>query len=145
MCRWDVCPCHSVEFVVQAVFGFDCTSVHFKGPTLFLFSTFLKLWLNVCFHGSTLQQIAYHVIWLIDKALRETLDQVLLSGYFDRVPAHQNGVCEEEEEEEAASAAAAAVAAAAAAAAAESSEAEEQTVDPGLWSHAGGNSPFLKC
>ncbi|XP_029010315.1 caprin-1b isoform X2 [Betta splendens] len=32
------------------------------------------------------------------KALRETLDQVLLSGYFDRVPSHQNGVCEEEEE-----------------------------------------------
>uniref|UniRef100_A0A671X5R2 Cell cycle associated protein 1b n=1 Tax=Sparus aurata TaxID=8175 RepID=A0A671X5R2_SPAAU len=44
------------------------------------------------------------------KALRETLDQVLLSGYFDRVPAHQNGVCEEEEEEEAASAVAAAAA-----------------------------------
>uniref|UniRef100_A0A8C4H8T8 Cell cycle associated protein 1b n=1 Tax=Dicentrarchus labrax TaxID=13489 RepID=A0A8C4H8T8_DICLA len=39
------------------------------------------------------------------KALRETLDQVLLSGYFDRVPSHQNGVCEEEEEEEPASAA----------------------------------------
>ncbi|XP_036963081.1 caprin-1b isoform X2 [Acanthopagrus latus] len=67
------------------------------------------------------------------KALRETLDQVLLSGYFDRVPAHQNGVCEEEEEEEAASAVATAAAAAAAAAVvvvAESSEAEEQTVDP---------------
>uniref|UniRef100_A0A672ZTP1 Cell cycle associated protein 1b n=1 Tax=Sphaeramia orbicularis TaxID=375764 RepID=A0A672ZTP1_9TELE len=54
------------------------------------------------------------------KALKETLDQVLLSGYFDRVPSHQNGVCEEEEEEEP-------VAAAAAAAVAESSEAEEQT------------------
>ncbi|XP_076589499.1 caprin-1b isoform X2 [Chaetodon auriga] len=76
------------------------------------------------------------------KALKETLDQVLLSGYFDRVPSHQNGVCEEEVEEEAASAAAAAAAAAVAAAAAaaeaavaaevvaESSEAEEQTVDP---------------
>ena len=83
----------------------------------------------------TFQQIAYRVICLIDKALRETLDQVLLSGYFDRVPAHQNGVCEEEEEEEAASAVATAAAAAAAAAVvvvAESSEAEEQTVDPGL-------------
>ena len=94
----------------------------------------------------TFQQIAYRVICLIDKALRETLDQVLLSGYFDRVPAHQNGVCEEEEEEEAASAVATAAAAAAAAAAvvvvAESSEAEEQTVDPGLWSHAGVNSTF---
>uniref|UniRef100_A0A665UFR8 Cell cycle associated protein 1b n=1 Tax=Echeneis naucrates TaxID=173247 RepID=A0A665UFR8_ECHNA len=64
------------------------------------------------------------------KALRETLDQVLLSGYFDQVPLHQNGVCEEEEEEEPAAVAVAA-AAAAAAAAAESSEAEEQTVDPG--------------
>uniref|UniRef100_UPI0037E953C0 caprin-1b isoform X2 n=1 Tax=Semicossyphus pulcher TaxID=241346 RepID=UPI0037E953C0 len=59
------------------------------------------------------------------KALKETLDQVLLSGYFDRVPSHQNGVCEEEEEEEPASAAVAATAAVA-----ESSEAEEQTVDP---------------
>ncbi|XP_023133670.1 caprin-1b isoform X3 [Amphiprion ocellaris] len=54
------------------------------------------------------------------KALKETLDQVLLSGYFDRIPSHQNGVCEDEEEEEPA----------AAAAVAESSEAEEQTVDP---------------
>uniref|UniRef100_A0A7N8XE50 Cell cycle associated protein 1b n=1 Tax=Mastacembelus armatus TaxID=205130 RepID=A0A7N8XE50_9TELE len=42
------------------------------------------------------------------KALKETLDQILLSGYFDRVPSHQNGVCEEEEEEEPAAAAAAA-------------------------------------
>ncbi|XP_074488607.1 caprin-1b isoform X2 [Sebastes fasciatus] len=60
------------------------------------------------------------------KALRETLDQVLLSGYFDRVPSHQNGVCEEEEEEEPASVAAVA------AAVSESSEAEEQsqTADP---------------
>ncbi|XP_055011491.1 caprin-1b [Boleophthalmus pectinirostris] len=54
------------------------------------------------------------------KALKETLDQVLLSGYFDRVPSHQNGVCEEEEEEEPI----------AAATVAESSEAEEQPVDP---------------
>ncbi|XP_047452716.1 caprin-1b isoform X1 [Mugil cephalus] len=54
------------------------------------------------------------------KALKETLDQVLLSGYFDQVPSHQNGVCEEEEEEEPV---------AAATAAAESSEAEEQNVD----------------
>lgn len=59
------------------------------------------------------------------------MDQVLLSGYFDRVPSHQNGVCEEEEEEEPASAAVAAAAAAAAVVVAESSEAEEQTVDPG--------------
>ncbi|XP_059916478.1 caprin-1b isoform X2 [Gadus macrocephalus] len=28
------------------------------------------------------------------KALKESLDQVLLSGYFDKAPAHQNGVCE---------------------------------------------------
>ena len=54
------------------------------------------------------------------------MDQVLLSGYFDRSQSqsHQNGVCEEEEEEEP-------VAAAAVVAAAESSEAEEQIVDPG--------------
>ncbi|KAI3371186.1 hypothetical protein L3Q82_023818, partial [Scortum barcoo] len=62
------------------------------------------------------------------KALREILDQVLMSGYFDRVPSHQNGVCEEEEEEEEPTSAAAT--AAATTAAAESSEAEEQTVDP---------------
>lgn len=58
----------------------------------------------------------------LDKALKETLDQVLLSGYFDRFPSHQNG-CEEEEDEEAASAAVVALT--------ESSEAEEQAVDPG--------------
>lgn len=51
------------------------------------------------------------------------MDQILLSGYFDRIPSHQNGVCEEEEDEEPASVAAVVVA--------ESSEAEEQSVDPG--------------
>ncbi|XP_047209994.1 caprin-1b isoform X2 [Girardinichthys multiradiatus] len=59
------------------------------------------------------------------KALKETLDQVLLSGYFDRIPSHQNGVCEEEEEE-----GQAAPAVVAAAPVTESSEAEEQTADP---------------
>ncbi|KAM4631123.1 caprin-1a isoform 2-T2 [Polymixia lowei] len=34
------------------------------------------------------------------KALKNTLDKVLLSGYFDRVQTHQNGVCEDVEEEE---------------------------------------------
>ncbi|XP_029497525.1 caprin-1-like isoform X4 [Oncorhynchus nerka] len=34
------------------------------------------------------------------KALKETLDKVLLSGYFDRAQTHQNGTCEEEEQEE---------------------------------------------
>lgn len=57
-----------------------------------------------------------------DKVLKETLDQVLLSGYFDRFPSHLNG-CEEVEDEEAASAAVVALT--------ESSEAEEQAVDPG--------------
>lgn len=69
--------------------------------------------------------MTYCVICLLDKALKDTLDQVLLSGYFDRIPPHQNGVCEEEEDEEPASVVAAVVVAA------ESSEAEEQTVDPG--------------
>uniref|UniRef100_W5M4T0 Cell cycle associated protein 1b n=1 Tax=Lepisosteus oculatus TaxID=7918 RepID=W5M4T0_LEPOC len=32
------------------------------------------------------------------KALKETLDKVLQSGYFDRAHNHQNGVCEEEEQ-----------------------------------------------
>lgn len=63
----------------------------------------------------------FHISFL-DKALKDTLDQVLLSGYFDRFPSHQNG-CEEEEDEEPPSTAAVALA--------ESSEAEEQAVDPG--------------
>lgn len=62
------------------------------------------------------------IFLFLDKALKKTLDRVLLSGYFDRFPSHQNG-CEEEEDEEAASAAAVALT--------ESSEAEEQAVDPG--------------
>ncbi|KAM4734094.1 LOW QUALITY PROTEIN: caprin-1b [Anableps anableps] len=57
------------------------------------------------------------------KALKEILDQVLLSGYFDRIPSHQNGVCEEEEEEEPAACSGSG------GKSAESSEAEEQTVD----------------
>lgn len=36
------------------------------------------------------------------KALNETLERVLESGYFDRVQSHQNGVCAEEEEQSAA-------------------------------------------
>ncbi|KAM6943214.1 caprin-1a isoform 2-T2 [Xenentodon cancila] len=34
------------------------------------------------------------------KLLKETLDKVLLSGYFDRPQSHQNGACEEEETQE---------------------------------------------
>ncbi|XP_014003103.2 caprin-1b isoform X2 [Salmo salar] len=34
------------------------------------------------------------------KALKDSLDRVLLSGYFDKAQSHQNGVCEEEEEED---------------------------------------------
>ncbi|KAI3377144.1 hypothetical protein L3Q82_000335 [Scortum barcoo] len=34
------------------------------------------------------------------KSLKEALDKVLQSGYFDRVQTHQNGTCEEEEEQE---------------------------------------------
>ncbi|KAK2920147.1 caprin-1a [Channa argus] len=34
------------------------------------------------------------------KSLKDTLDKVLLSGYFDRAHTHQNGTCEEEEEQE---------------------------------------------
>uniref|UniRef100_A0A8C9S0U5 Cell cycle associated protein 1 n=1 Tax=Scleropages formosus TaxID=113540 RepID=A0A8C9S0U5_SCLFO len=33
------------------------------------------------------------------KALKDTLDKVLLTGYFDRAHGHQNGVCEEGEEQ----------------------------------------------
>uniref|UniRef100_A0A8C2XSM1 Cell cycle associated protein 1a n=1 Tax=Cyclopterus lumpus TaxID=8103 RepID=A0A8C2XSM1_CYCLU len=34
------------------------------------------------------------------KSLKDTLDKVLLSGYFDRAQTHQNGTCVEEEEQE---------------------------------------------
>ncbi|XP_068598011.1 caprin-1a [Brachionichthys hirsutus] len=34
------------------------------------------------------------------KSLKDTLDKVLLSGYFDRAQTHQNGTCGEEEQEE---------------------------------------------
>uniref|UniRef100_A0A8C7V8W3 Cell cycle associated protein 1b n=1 Tax=Oncorhynchus mykiss TaxID=8022 RepID=A0A8C7V8W3_ONCMY len=34
------------------------------------------------------------------KALKDSLDRVLLSGYFDKAQSHQNGVCEEEKDEE---------------------------------------------
>uniref|UniRef100_A0A8B9KLN9 Cell cycle associated protein 1a n=1 Tax=Astyanax mexicanus TaxID=7994 RepID=A0A8B9KLN9_ASTMX len=54
----------------------------------------------------------------IDKALKEILDKILQSGYFDRTQTHQNGVCEEEEEEQQQ------------AAPAESSECEEQPAEP---------------
>uniref|UniRef100_A0A8C2H8R1 Cell cycle associated protein 1a n=1 Tax=Cyprinus carpio TaxID=7962 RepID=A0A8C2H8R1_CYPCA len=50
-----------------------------------------------------------------NKALKESLDKMLLSGYFDRAQTHQNGVCEEET---------------GAAAAAESSESEERPAEP---------------
>lgn len=69
-----------------------------------------------------LDNFSNSVFLFLDKVLKETLDQVLLSGYFDQFPSHQNG-CEEEEDEEAASAAVVALT--------ESSEAEEQAVDPG--------------
>lgn len=41
-----------------------------------------------------------NTIFLPDKALKETLDKILLSGYFDKAQSHQNGTCEEEEEQE---------------------------------------------
>uniref|UniRef100_A0A8C9RWN7 Cell cycle associated protein 1 n=1 Tax=Scleropages formosus TaxID=113540 RepID=A0A8C9RWN7_SCLFO len=50
-----------------------------------------------------------------NKALKDTLDKVLLTGYFDRAHGHQNGVCEEGEEQPAV---------------AESSEAEEPHTEP---------------
>ncbi|XP_039983972.1 caprin-1a isoform X2 [Xiphias gladius] len=34
------------------------------------------------------------------KSLKDTLDKVLLSGYFDRAQTHQNGTCKQEEEQE---------------------------------------------
>ncbi|KAG7252502.1 hypothetical protein CRUP_000620, partial [Coryphaenoides rupestris] len=81
------------------------------------------------------------------KALKESLDQVLLSGYFDQAPAHQNGVCEErettpaqqqqeeeeeedEEEEEEEVVVVVVPAVAAAAAGVEPSVVQEQTAEP---------------
>lgn len=36
-------------------------------------------------------------IFVPDKSLRESLDKILMSGYFDRVETKQNGACETEE------------------------------------------------
>ncbi|XP_077451510.1 caprin-1b [Stigmatopora argus] len=68
------------------------------------------------------------------KALKEKLDQLLLSGYFDQLPTHQNGVCEEEHEDGEGRAGEEAEVEVPAATSvtetvAESSEAEEQPVD----------------
>ncbi len=41
-----------------------------------------------------------HALFVPDKSLKDTLDKVLLSGFFDRAQTHQNGMCEEEEEQE---------------------------------------------
>lgn len=61
----------------------------------------------------------------IDKALKDTLDNILLSGYFDQsqTQTHQNGVCEEEEEEQQQQQQPAP---------AESVECEEQPAEPGM-------------
>lgn len=56
--------------------------------------------------------------FLPDKALKDTLERVMQSGYFDTAQNHQNGVCAEEEEEQVTTAV-------------ESSEAEEQAGDTG--------------
>nr|XP_057943248.1 caprin-1b isoform X2 [Doryrhamphus excisus] len=66
------------------------------------------------------------------KALKQRLDQLLLSGYFDRAPpgSHQNGVCEEQlEEEDVVKEEAVVEVPATEGTATESSEAEEQPVD----------------
>ncbi|XP_061773714.1 caprin-1-like isoform X6 [Nerophis ophidion] len=65
------------------------------------------------------------------KALKERLDQLLLSGYFDQVQTHQNGLCEEQQqqEEEVAEKEEEVEVPAAEATATESSEVEEETVD----------------
>lgn len=47
-----------------------------------------------------LSSLTCHLVFVSDKSLKETLDKVLLSGYFDRAQTHQNGTCEEEEEKE---------------------------------------------
>lgn len=57
-----------------------------------------------------------------DKALKEMLERVLQSGYFDRMQSHQNGMCTEDEEKPAA--------------VVESSEAEEQHADTGHSFHS---------
>ncbi|XP_061598671.1 caprin-1a isoform X2 [Cololabis saira] len=59
------------------------------------------------------------------KLLKETLDKVLLSGYFDRPQSHQNGACEEEETQEEETALA------------ETAVAGEQQSEPGNVQHIG--------
>lgn len=62
------------------------------------------------------------VFCFTDKALKDSLDKILLSNYFDQTQPHQNGVCEEEEEEEQQQPPAPA----------ESAECEEQSAEPGM-------------
>lgn len=37
------------------------------------------------------------IFLILDKSLKDILDKVMLSGYFDRAQTHQNGACGEEE------------------------------------------------
>jgi len=100
------------------------------------------------YHLATILKRSYDsVLFFPDKALKESLDHVLLSGYFDQAPAHQNGVCEEREptpaqqqqqqqqeeegEEEEMEEVVVVVVPAVAAAAVEPSVVQEQTAEPG--------------
>lgn len=59
-----------------------------------------------CFEKAKIKCLAFFVfnltcpaVFVSDKSLKNALDKVLLSGYFDRAPTHQNGTCAEEEEQ----------------------------------------------
>lgn len=69
-----------------------------------------------CVIGNACADLMVYTGLFADKALKDTLDKLLLSGYFDKAHDHQNGLCEEGEEQLPAP---------------ESSEAEEPHTEPG--------------
>lgn len=55
---------------------------------------------SMCNTNSCVLYVTYYGVNVSDKSLKDTLDKVLLSGYFDRAQTHQNGTCEDEVERE---------------------------------------------
>lgn len=70
------------------------------GTTCRFCSTLIQ-WINYsCIVKPSLSFLTCHAVFVPDKSLKDTLDKVLLSGYFDRAQTHQNGTCQEEEDQE---------------------------------------------
>lgn len=62
---------------------------------MFISKVVLSCWLESCSNVS--QRLFCSFFLTLDKSLKDILDKVLSSGYFDRAQTHQNGACGEEE------------------------------------------------